>query len=182
MGMAARPVFWNKNCQGNNFVSLPILILVKRTQMLEVWVIRWSNKKCWQKKGETRDRMRTGLPFCDHSVNTIYWARIWGAHKHDAIDSVSLLGYDSVSIGSDSVSIGSDRLSDQLAATIYKVYAVSSYTTLTFKIVTEASPVNYLTTDITSYSRRLESAWQTVPRLNEIDRMQQCTNLNIVIM
>jgi len=130
MGMAARPVFWNKNCQGNNFVSLPILILVKRTQMLEVWVIRWSNKKCWQKKGETRDRIRTRLPFCDHFVNTIYCAKIWGAHKHDKRDS-SLLGYDNVSIGS-------NRLTDQLAATTYKVYAVSSYTTLTLKIVTES--------------------------------------------
>lgn len=79
------------------------------------------------------------------------------------------------------MSIGSDRLSDEIAATIYKVYVVSSYTTLTFKIMTEDSPVNYLT-DITSYSRRLESARQSVPRLKVIDGMQQCTNLNLVIM
>ena len=106
-------------------------VCIRSLLPVRMWfVIRWSNKKCWQKKGETRDRIHTRLPFCDHFVNTIYCARIWGAHKHDDKDS-SLLGYDNVSIGS-------DRLLEQPAATSYKVYAVSSYTTLTFKIVTES--------------------------------------------
>lgn len=30
MGIAARPVFWNKNSHGNNFVSLPIITLVNK--------------------------------------------------------------------------------------------------------------------------------------------------------
>lgn len=69
MGMAARPVFWNKNCHGNNFVSLPIQTLMNRIQMIEVWGIRWSNK-CWLQKGETKDRICTRRPFCD-----LLWTR-----------------------------------------------------------------------------------------------------------
>jgi hypothetical protein len=68
MGLAARSVFWNKNCHGNNFVSLPILTLVNRTQKCYRFEVSDGQiRNVGRKKGGTKDN-RYALDFPSKTI------------------------------------------------------------------------------------------------------------------